>query len=74
MITNPVIEEHPVDTLVRVKCLIALLGSVDWDSPIADAGSGAQFLISEIKYALGHVIDQVVDVDIEHFAILEDVE
>lgn len=62
------IVEHPADTLVRVKSLLALHQSVDWsDSPMDGANDGGIVLLDEVMAALQYVIDQIGQVQQRHF-------
>ncbi len=61
------IEEHPADTLVRVRGLLAVHQSIDWDNATDAANGGSVVLLDEAVAALGHVISQIGEVQREHF-------
>lgn len=65
------IEVHPGDTLARVKALLALHGSVDWETPLEGARYGEMVLFDEIRAALEYVIDQICEVHLDHFKAVE---
>ncbi len=50
-------EKHVPSTLHKVRQVLQLLMSVDWDSPMNGAEEGQQILFDEILEALTHSID-----------------
>lgn len=53
------LEDHPGESLRRIRSLLALYASVDWDSPIIGAQAGATVLMDEVLAALTVVENQL---------------
>jgi len=53
------IEDGAGDTLHRVRAVLSLLMSVNWDSPMPGAAQGQQAIFDDILSALTHVIAQL---------------
>ena len=53
------IGNHPNDTLHRIRSLLLLYMSVDWDSPMVGADIGKDVLLDEVVAALEFVIEEV---------------
>ena len=53
------IEDSPADTLHRIRSLLLLYMSVDWNSPMVGAAIGKDVLLDEVVAALEHVTEQV---------------
>ena len=49
----------PSGTLSRIRSLLLLYMSVDWDSPMVGADIGKDVLLDEVVAALEHVIEEV---------------
>ena len=55
---NTVIE-NPVDRLRRVRQKLALVMSVDWDSPIVGAECGKDYILGEVLNEIDEISEQI---------------
>ncbi len=57
VVPSGLIDEHPSTTLHKVRHLLLLCMSVDWDSPMNGADEGQQIIFDEMLTALSHTIE-----------------
>ena len=55
------IEDHPSESLHRIRSLLLLYMSVEWDGCMVGAKEGESVLLDEVVCALAHVIEQVTE-------------